>query len=552
MNCEECSELLADFLLDELPEDRAAQVREHIGACAACAATYRELKGTGRALAAVATMLEVRPSEDASSRTRALAAVESKKILESMPLEKRLRYEARQARREELRRRKGDMESARGRKAVSVSFGVLGILAAGLMALAAIVLYRRPGAPRLPKERARIEIAVGEMRRLAARREIPWEPVGMGDIAREGDMIETSSEGFARLACIGGANVFLGPSSQARLDAPEQGTRGILSLRQGAAYVEVGSQSDAPGGMEPWIVRAGAAEVRMVEGSLYVEALESGGGKETIVGAIRGNAEVRYRGGEGTAWLDAGRGLRVRAGGRIPPETERPAPTAGHWRYDLVTDAEIAPLFRGASRILSHSPHGPAVEISYRGDRQDGGLDFLEEKGAGMEAREGYFAPAPGAIYRHQADFEKEGFVEIVVESADGVPPAFGLLADRDGNGVSFEIERGSELCVRSGGRLARRTRVEFDFQPKRRYVLRLEAKGRGPEGRTVLSVDGRDIAAIESPGLGPGSAWISGRAAERPPAAERPAVPGSLRVYVVNLGGTLSREWLRRRLLGE
>ncbi len=553
MNCEECSEFLADFLLNELPEDRAAQVREHLGACTSCAATYRELKGTGRALAAIAAIQEVRPSEDASSRTRALAAVESRKIVEAMPPEKRLKYEARQAQREARRLREADRDAAQARKAASFSFGVLGILAAGLMALAAIILYRQPLAPGPAKERAMVEIAVGETRRLVARRSLPWEPAGKGEIIREGDMIETSSEGFARLACVGGANIFLGPSSRVRLDAPERGTRGVVFLRRGAAYVEVGASPDAPAGEGPWVVRTSEAEIRTSEGSLYVEALETGKGMESTVTVIRGRAEVDRGRGVGTERLEAGQGLRVWSDRKVPPEPEKPAATAGHWRYDLVTDAEITPLFRGASRVISHSPSGPAIEISYRGDRQGDGMDFVEEeRKRGMEAREGYFALASGALYRHPAVFEKEGFIEITVECGGGKPPAFGLLADRAGNGVSFENEIGGELCVRSGGRIVRRAKVEFEFQSKTRYALRLEAKGRGADARTIFSVDGRGIAAIESPGIGPGFAWISHRGTNLSPEAEGAPASGSVRIYAIKMGGTLSREWLRMRLLGE
>ena len=50
MDCAGCNELLADFLLDELPESEAVLVHEHLLICPDCMKSYRELKGTGKAL----------------------------------------------------------------------------------------------------------------------------------------------------------------------------------------------------------------------------------------------------------------------------------------------------------------------------------------------------------------------------------------------------------------------------------------------------------------------------------------------------------------------
>src|ERR1700680_165884 len=97
MNCEHCTEYLADFLLDELPEHEAVLIQEHLNLCPACMRTYKELKGTGKMLEAVPAMRTITGSVEFDHAVRAGASVESAKIIEALPAEKRLRVEARRA-----------------------------------------------------------------------------------------------------------------------------------------------------------------------------------------------------------------------------------------------------------------------------------------------------------------------------------------------------------------------------------------------------------------------------------------------------------------------
>jgi predicted anti-sigma-YlaC factor YlaD len=97
MDCEHCTEFLADFLLDELPEAEAVLIQEHLNICAGCMRTYRELKGTGKALEAVPALRSIKGTPEFTRVVRAEAAVESAKIIEALPAEKRSRVEARRA-----------------------------------------------------------------------------------------------------------------------------------------------------------------------------------------------------------------------------------------------------------------------------------------------------------------------------------------------------------------------------------------------------------------------------------------------------------------------
>src|SRR3954454_2677613 len=103
MDCEGCSELLADFLLDELPESEAVLVHEHLLICPACMKAYRELKGTGKALDAVTSMQPIEPSDAFKSAVREQAKAESEKIVSKLPPDKRLRLEARREARQSVR-----------------------------------------------------------------------------------------------------------------------------------------------------------------------------------------------------------------------------------------------------------------------------------------------------------------------------------------------------------------------------------------------------------------------------------------------------------------
>ncbi len=103
MDCEGCSELLADFLLDELPESEAVLVHEHLLICESCMKAYRELKGTGKALEAITSMQAVEATESFRSALLAKALEESEKIVSKLPPERRLRLEARREARQSIR-----------------------------------------------------------------------------------------------------------------------------------------------------------------------------------------------------------------------------------------------------------------------------------------------------------------------------------------------------------------------------------------------------------------------------------------------------------------
>src|ERR1051326_6605327 len=101
MDCENCVEFLADFLLDELPESQAVLVQEHLNICPECMKAYKELKGTGKMLEKVPAMRAVQGSQEFTRAVRAGAAIESAKIISALPPERRMRLEARRAARGE-------------------------------------------------------------------------------------------------------------------------------------------------------------------------------------------------------------------------------------------------------------------------------------------------------------------------------------------------------------------------------------------------------------------------------------------------------------------
>src|SRR3954468_11700664 len=97
MECLNCTERLADFLLDELPESEAVMVQEHLNLCSNCMRVYKDLKGTGKMLEAVPSMRPVQGTPEFEKAVRAQAVMELANLVAKLPPDKRLKLEARRA-----------------------------------------------------------------------------------------------------------------------------------------------------------------------------------------------------------------------------------------------------------------------------------------------------------------------------------------------------------------------------------------------------------------------------------------------------------------------
>src|SRR5947207_12234270 len=135
MDCAGCNELLADFLLDELPESEAVLVHEHLLICPDCMKAYRELKGTGKALEAVPSMRSVEGSDTFKADVRKQAVIEADKIVAKLPADRRLRLEARREARQSIRM------SRRQAPPKVWSPGLLILALAAAMVLAAVLFW---------------------------------------------------------------------------------------------------------------------------------------------------------------------------------------------------------------------------------------------------------------------------------------------------------------------------------------------------------------------------------------------------------------------------
>lgn len=574
MDCANCAERLADFLLDELPESEAVLVQEHLILCPRCMRTYKELKGTGMALEAVPSMRPVEGSPEFEEAVRAQAAVELANILNRLPPDKRLRIEARRA------ARLSRVAPSPAPRHKLVSLPLVAAFAAGVAALALILAYPSGNAPEVERTPiGRLSVAAGTVEQFYQRANEPHTQVKEGKVILPGDAFSTTEKGSARFDIEAGGALFLGPSSHVtfRVQPPgssnfvvvlESGELGLLSPRLHPAG---SSDGEAPGSggedavAPQWEVRSEVGTVLVGPGAhVYLKVAGAGGKFSGELTVLPGSVEVLSRSGRSLGSVTSYH-RAVLTGAetefRSEPQEKARMPV---WRLDLVSDAELATILGARVKVLGRRAGVVEAEVLYgsrdlrsfqhdwlpeaTGIGTDKPADSKRELGAGQPpgAAGGVSLP-PGTRRRHVVPFVPPLVFELALarESQGGASFAFGALGTPEG-GVAVDVARDAVLQVRDQCRTARSAALPVRAAGGKLERLRLEI------------VDG---AAAGAPKPGLTAQLIAPTGKSKPlPLGEKAPRPIQGKLWLQSLGDTVGfdevritgcvpAEWLRERL---
>ncbi|GMV80374.1 MAG: hypothetical protein AMXMBFR7_15580 [Planctomycetota bacterium] len=544
MNCEQCQEKLPDFLLDELPEHQAISVQEHLLHCAVCMARYRELKGTGKAMEAIPEYRNVSPTDQFKETVQTAARVESQKIIETLPAEKRERLRKRQA--AQLAKMGASSTLATHRQASPWSGAVLAILVIGIAVASMILLY--PGGPTRtpPLELGSLDRAVGEVQQFYAKAGQSWSQVQAGKVVQTYDEFATRDDGCARFALNGGGAVLLGPLTEVKFRPHEPEKQELLiQLTKGDLGLERPLSGSAGAGQGPreWQIATKSAAILPRPGArLYVKVEDRAEGEAVTVRAIKGQLSVSIDGGAPIA-VDGGQELAWIEGGSAPaPKDGSLQPPA--WRVDLLGAEELARYLAAPIKVLKRRPNGLEVELTY-GFKAAGSLrDWKPAQGERrlVALSNGGISVPTEARFGLDAPLDAPLTIEMIVrkDTPKEASFAFGAL-DGDDSRVSVDLGREALLQIVKGSQRLRAAHVPYRKLPAENEKLILSVIPEGAETKAILQCNDqktRDLA-LAPELLRPGKVWLS-------------ALDEGLVLEGLTVRGVLPRAWLLERLAEE
>ena len=537
MNCDHCTEYLADFLLDELPESEAVLIQEHLNLCPGCMRTYKELKGTGKMLEAVPAMRTVQGSAEFNQAVHAGAAVESAKIIEALPADKRLRVEARRA------ARQSHFASQRmPARNMSRVWGLAVALTVGVAALCLIFFYNN-GAFSPRTQIGVLAMASGQVE--ANSRESRAAAAHEGQSIYIGDRIATSDNARARIELKDGTTLFVGPSSAVSLQ-PQASTVDAFSVvvengGLGISRPANTGEKDVSRTLLKWDVQSDLGLLLPDPGAqLYVTIDRNGrefngnalvvAGSTTIVSRTEGTevtttltAGSRYIEGAGT-----GKGRTEQAAGaRVPA-----------WRLDMITESDLQRLLNGRVKLIKHTGAGIEVELLYGRDTHKVSDDWIADPaGSGtMAQRPDGAIGVPAAKLAHVVPFESPLSIALTL-NRDVRPErslAFGALYTNE-RGVSADVAREATLQVRIKDTRAHSANVAARKEPEKTERLALEIGLERGGLSAVLSSRDEKTSAVQLPPEFQGKSgqlWIQ-------------ALSEGVNLDEIKISGTIPAEWL-------
>jgi hypothetical protein len=562
--CTDCADRLADFLLDELPESEAVLVQEHLNLCLACMKTYKELKGTGRALQAVPSMRPVEGSPEFKQAVRAQAVVELGNILNRLPPDKRLKIEARRA------ARLSQLSQSPVPKRAVASWCLVGAAALGVAVLGAVLFYPFSGPP--PGERlpiGQLSVAGGTVEQFYQRAYEPHTPVSEGKTVLPGDSFSTADKGCARFDMGDGTSLFLGPASQLtfRVQPPgnanmvvvlERGEMGVQRVRH---PVPAGDDEAQP---EPqYEVRCEAGTVIVLPGAhAFLKVAKAGREFSGELIVFAGSADVLNRSGRqlGTvsSYHRAALTSAETAAFSAEPQEKAHVPA---WRLEVVSQGELAALLGAQVKVLGRPAGGVEAEVLYTGrDRNRGQRDWLPEPtgfkpGEKVQTKDpvrfvttssltpppaSAFSLPPGARARHIVPFGAPLAMDLTLarESRGDLSFAVGVLGTSDG-GIAIDVARDAVIQVREKCRTARNASVPVRDAAGKLERLRIEiASEKGGFAAQLSSPAGKSNSLPLPSGKAPisGKLWLQ-------------SLGDSVSFDEVRITGLVPADWLREKL---
>lgn len=541
MDCESCSERLPDFLLDELPESEAVMVQEHLNLCQACMRTYKDLKGTGKALEAVPTMRAVQGSPEFEKAVRAQAVVELANIVAKLPPDKRLKLEARRAARMS---RVIERPQPPVRRAFSVSLMLL--VLAGVAALIVILLYPQKGPTGERPAAGVLKMTSGKVEQFYQRSGEPHSAVQEGKNIFPGDSYLTPDNGRARFDMSDGSSLFLGPTSQVTFRVQSPGTDNfVIVLEKGELAVqrphEVIDHSDGQQTPQQWEVRTETGSVLIDPGAHVHVALKKSGKdfKETVT-AFAESVKVLNHTMQSLGTLYYGHAAEF-----TPDEKElksNPLTNARvpAWRLDLVSEEDLSDLLAARVKIVGRHDGALRAELLYTAQNpKPASQDWACEPVSSGSDKTGIGLLLPSsARLCHVIPFAAPLTIELGLsrENPGDGAFAFGALESAN-NGVSVDVAREARLQIRENGRS-----VRSGVAPARgtsgkveRLQLDIRKEGGGLGAQLSTSAEKTNVLPLPKE-LSAGKLWLQG-------------LNDNVTFDEVKISGVLPAEWVREKL---
>lgn len=527
MECEVCREKLADFLLDELPESEAVLVQEHLALCPTCQATYKQLKGTGRALEAVPAMRPVQPSANFSSKVMRAAQEESDKILRDLPTERRIRL---QKRRKHKQRRQPSVKSAQPKS--SPWLGVLLLLLAGGIALAAILLYYGRSGPAETVPLGTIYATTGRVEQFRPKASTQLTIVKAAQGFRSGDEFLCDEAGRARFDLEGGGSVLLGPMARIRFMHSSKEGSPRIGLLKGELGIERGAR--APG-VSDWVVVCDQWHVRITPDSrVYFKIQPDSAINAPVVTVVVGVVHIGIQGKTEKMALASGQSTTLSSDA---PTIEKTA-SMPDWRADLYNEDELRKTVSGIAKVVERNAQGLLVELSYGFGRTSLGDDWRPEKDSprpSVKAGVLHFPNGTRCILNIPLAAPLE--VEATVSASVPQDCPWGLALQRNEK-KCLSLDLGKEAVLSIGAKpVPRVARIGYRTNAQTEERVRLSVSDK-EGGEAILSTSGEKAKPLAVP--------------------EKLLEPSTLRIEALGEGltldglrvrGVLPREWLLKNV---
>ncbi len=540
MDCEGCGELLADFLLDELPEPEAVLVHEHLLICPACMKAYRELKGTGKALEAVTSMQPLTPSDAFKARVREQAQMESEKIVSKLSPDRRLRLEARREARQSVR-----MSQRIPPKVWSP--GLL-ILALGAAAILAVILFWPPKDKPVPRVAlGTLSVAMGKVDQFYKKENQTYTPVEEGKPFLPGDSFKTGEQGRARFDLLDGGSLFAGPATDATFRFPqtEPGECTLLLDSGEIGVLRPETSASGTGKQQDWEIRSDAGTLTVAPSThAYVRCVKASPNEKHCtleVSVLTGCVHVLSHDGSKKESLYAGQKASIVSLDSTIATVSLTDEKPPAWRADLATATDLSAMLSGKVKIVSRHPGRLQIELTY--NRETSNQDWTAEvPGVALGLKEGRLSCPTGVRWKHVAPFARPLTFELKLnaDSRHDTSFAFGAFTSPAGD-VAVDVSREAVLTVREKNKLPRRDHVSARGQPSAAESLVLQLRQEGLGYAATLSTTGGKTKSIplwnDKPDA-PGDVWFQ-------------ALGEGLLLDEIKIAGTLPADWIREKMSG-
>jgi len=539
MDCEGCGELLADFLLDELPESEAVLVHEHLLICVDCMKAYRELKGTGKALDAVASMQPVTSSPDFKAAVQAKAKEESEKIVSKLPPDKRLRLEARREARHSVRM------SRRMPPPKVWSPGLFVLALAAVLILAAILFWPTHDKPLTRVALGHLAVSVGTVDQFYKKEKQTYSPVEEGKSFLPGEAFKTRESASARFDLADGGSIFAGPSTDIAFHFPQAfpGQCSVLTDNGEVGFFRPDPSANQSASGD-WEFKCDAGTMTISQSThAYAHVIKHEKICNLEVSVLAGSVHLKSRDGSKHESLYAGQKGTISTTDSVIVASSLTDERPPVWRTDLTTTSDLAALFGGKVKILSRQTGQLKIEL--RTNHETPFHDWVSEiPGVAISAKDGHLVCPTGVRWKLVAPFVRPLQYELKLNAESRRDTSFAFAYKTASGSVAVDVSRQAvELSVEEVDKLRRSDKIFARGQPNtaESLVLHLKQEGTAKDFSASLNTStskSKSILLWKAKPDAAGELWFQ-------------ALVEPLLLDEIIITGTLSSDWIREKLSG-